>query len=83
MEYNLYDNFNPNVYALNSYAFNGSTTTPPLPKPKARGLLIDYELWTTGYEYTSSAVLTSDCKVGDIVEVLLTDDVTFASSATD
>lgn len=83
MEYNLYDNFNPNVYALNSYTFNGSTTTPPLPKPKARGLLIDYELWTTGYEYTSSAVLTSDCEVGDIVEVLLTDDVTFASSATE
>ncbi|MQW22004.1 MULTISPECIES: hypothetical protein [unclassified Lactococcus] len=83
MEYNLYENFNPNIYALNTYNFNGTLTQPPLPKPKARGLLIDYELWTTGYEYTSSAILTSDCEVGDIVEVLLTNDVTFASSATE
>ena len=38
--------------------------------PKARCQVINYELWETGYLYTSSATLTVSVEVGDIVQIL-------------
>lgn len=63
LEYNLYDNFSPNIY---SFANN----TQRLPNPKARGVIMNYELWQTGYKYTSSGTVSTDIEVGDIIEIL-------------
>lgn len=75
LEYNLYDNFNPNKYAV----VNANPSSPnvptvkrlPLPKPKARGVAMNYELWQTGYKTTSYATLSTKVDVGDIVQILL------------
>ncbi|WP_346349561.1 hypothetical protein [Lactococcus formosensis] len=67
LEYNLYDNFNPNIYARSS---STPSNTPNLPDPKARGVIMNYELWQTGYKYTSSGTVSTDVEVGDILEVL-------------
>lgn len=69
-EFNLYNNFNPNLVLSSS----------KLPTVKARGVVINYELWQTGYKYTSSAVLSIDATVGDIVEVLLTENYSIATA---
>lgn len=71
LEANVYDNFNPNYY--NIYDFNlpnGKKEKRGLPIPKARCQVINYELWETGYLYTSSATLTISVEVGDIVQIL-------------
>ncbi len=70
LEFNLYNNFNPNL-ALSS---------SKLPSVKARGVAMNYELWQTGYKYTSSAVLSIKAEIGDVVEVLLTESYTIATA---
>ena len=70
LEANVYDNFNPNYYNLAFSLPNGKRETRGLPIPKARCQVIDYELWETGYLYTSSATLTVSVEVGDIVQIL-------------
>lgn len=71
LEFNLYNNFNPNLTLKNS----------KLPSVKARGVALNYELWQTGYKYTSSAILSIKAEVGDIIEVLLTESYSIATTA--
>ena len=66
LEFNLYGNFNPN---------KASDFTV-----KARGVAMNYELWQTGYKYTSTATLSIKAEIGDIVEVLLDDSYTLATA---
>ena len=68
LEFNLYGNFNPN---------KASDFTV-----KARGVAMNYELWQTGYKYTSTATLSIKAEIGDIVEVLLDDSYTLATATT-
>ena len=71
LEANVYDNFNPNYYNISDFNLpNGKKEKRGLPIPKARCQVIDYELWETGYLYTSSATLTVSVEVGDIVQIL-------------
>ena len=71
LEANVYDNFNPNYYNISDFTLpNGKKEKRGLPIPKARCQVIDYELWETGYLYTSSATLTVSVEVGDIVQIL-------------
>ena len=71
LEANAYDNFNPNYYNISDFTLpNGKKAIRGLPIPKARCQVIDYELWETGYLYTSSATLTVPVEVGDIVQIL-------------
>lgn len=79
LEYNLYENFNPNVMFKNKEE-NGFYKG--YPKPFARGVLLDYEIWQTGFDFTSSATMTIEAHVGDIVEVLLPIDDNLAISPT-
>lgn len=66
LEFNLYGNFNPNM--------------PSNFTVKARGVAMNYELWQTGYKYTSTATLSIKAEIGDIVEVLLDDSYTLATA---
>ena len=68
LEFNLYNNFNPNK--------------PSNFIVKARGVAMNYELWQTGYKYTSTATLSIKAEIGDIVEVLLDDSYTLATNET-
>jgi hypothetical protein len=71
LEANVYDNFNPNYYNISDFnLLNGKKEKRGLPIPKARCQVINYELWETGYLYTSSATLTVSVEVGDIVQIL-------------
>ena len=71
LEANIYDNFNPNYYNISDFNLpNGEKEKRGLPIPKARCQVINYELWETGYLYTSSATLTVSVEVGDIVQIL-------------
>lgn len=71
LEANVYDNFNPNYYNISDFTLpNGKKDKRGLPIPKARCQVINYELWETGYIYTSSATLTVSVEVGDIVQIL-------------
>ena len=71
LEANVYDNFNPNYYNISDFSLpNGKREKRGLPIPKARCQVINYELWETGYLYTSSATLTVSVEVGDIVQIL-------------
>ena len=71
LEANVYDNFNPNYYNISDFSMpNGKKDKRGLPIPKARCQVINYELWETGYLYTSSATLTVSVEVGDIVQIL-------------
>ena len=71
LEANVYDNFNPNYYNISDFNLpNGKKEKRGLPIPKARCQIINYELWETGYLYTSSATLTVSVEVGDIVQIL-------------
>ena len=71
LEANIYDNFNPNYYNISDFNLpNGEKDKRGLPIPKARCQVINYELWETGYLYTSSATLTVSVEVGDIVQIL-------------
>ena len=71
LEANVYDNFNPNYYNISDFTLpNGKKDKRSLPIPKARCQVINYELWETGYLYTSSATLTVSVEVGDIVQIL-------------
>ena len=71
LEANVYDNFNPNYYNISDFSMpNGKKEKRGLPIPKARCQVINYELWETGYLYTSSATLTIPVEVGDIVQIL-------------
>lgn len=71
LEVNIYDNFNPNYYNISDYELpNGQKVKRPLPTPKARAVCMDYELWESGYMFTSSATFSYPVEVGDIVEVL-------------
>lgn len=70
LEANVYDNFNPNYYNLAFSLPNGKREKRGLPIPKARCQVINYELWETGYLYTSTATLTVSVEVGDIVQIL-------------
>ncbi|WP_205272508.1 hypothetical protein [Lactococcus taiwanensis] len=73
LEYNLYDNFNPNVRERDYISTPSGNVLRGIPQPKARGILVDYEVWQTGYEFTSSSVFTMEVNVGDVVEVLTTE----------
>lgn len=66
LEFNLYNNFNPNK--------------PSNFIVKARGVCMNYELWQTGYKYTSAATLSIKAEIGDIVEILINDNYTIATS---
>ena len=66
LEFNLYGNFNPNKDS--DFIV------------KARGVAMTYELWQTGYKYTSTATLSIKAEIGDIVEVLLDDSYTLATA---
>ncbi|AAC27197.1 l18 [Lactococcus phage bIL170] len=71
LEANIYDNFNPNYYNISDFNLpNGKKEKRGLPIPRARCQVINYELWETGYLYTSSATLTVSVEVGDIVQIL-------------
>ena len=71
LEANIYDNFNPNYYNISDFNLpNGKKEKRGLSIPKARCQVINYELWETGYLYTSSATLTVSVEVGDIVQIL-------------
>ncbi len=71
LEANVYDNFNPNYYNISDFTLpSGKKDKRGLPIPKARCQVINYELWETGYLYTSSATLTVSVEVGDIVQIL-------------
>ena len=71
LEANVYGNFNPNYYNISDFNLpNGKKEKRGLPIPKARCQVINYELWETGYLYTSSATLTVSVEVGDIVQIL-------------
>ena len=71
LEANVYDNFNPNYYNISDFSLpNGKKEKRGLPIPKARCQVFNYELWETGYLYTSSATLTVSVEVGDIVQIL-------------
>lgn len=71
LEANVYDNFNPNYYNISDFSMpNGKKEKRGLPIPKARCQVINYELWETGYLYTSSATLTISVEVGDVVQIL-------------
>lgn len=71
LEANVYDNFNPNYYNISDFSLpNGKKEKRGLPTPKIRCQVINYELWETGYLYTSSATLTVSVEVGDIVQIL-------------
>lgn len=79
LEYNLYENFNPNIM------FKDKDTNgfyKGYPKPFARGVLLNYEIWQTGYDFTSSATMTIEAHVGDVVEVLFPIDDNLAISPT-
>lgn len=65
LEINIYDNISPNKYLKVPDDEN------KLPSPKIRSTILDYELFETGYEYTSSGIIaSSNVAVGDVVEVL-------------
>lgn len=85
LEANIYDNFNPNELNILDYPLpNGAgNVARPLPKPKARLQVLDYELWQTGYKFTSTAVFSTDVSIGDIVEVLFPEKHPVAASPTD
>ncbi|MGO1280553.1 MAG: hypothetical protein ACTMHY_02435 [Leuconostoc mesenteroides] len=68
LEFNLYDNFNPNLKNPNKFV-------------KARGVAMNYELWQTGYKYTSTSTLSIKAEIGDIVEVLINDNYTLSTAA--
>ena len=76
LEVNIYDNFNPNYYNVSDYELpNGNIVTRPLPSPKARCVAMNYELWETGYLYTSTATLSTTAEIGDVVEILFPETV--------
>ncbi|WP_285046639.1 hypothetical protein [Lactococcus petauri] len=83
LEANIFDNFNPN--SLNIYDFElpggAGYVTRPIPKPKALAQVLDYELWETGYSYTSSALFSTTVEVGDIVQIKTVEDVPLATAA--
>ena len=66
LEFNLYGNFNPNK--------------PSNFTVKARGVAINYELWQTGYKYTSTATLSIKAEIGDVVEILIDDSYTLSTA---
>ena len=81
LEANVYDNFNPNYYNISDFILpNGKKDKRGLPIPKARCQVINYELWETGYLYTSSATLTVSVEVGDIVQILFPEVVPIAEA---
>ena len=67
LEFNLYNNFNPNK--------------PSNFIVKARGVAMNYELWQTGYKYTSTATLSIKAEIGDVVEILIDDSYTLSTAA--
>ena len=83
LEYNLYENFNPNIMEKDKEANpQGNLFPKGYPKPFARGVLLDYEIWQTGFDFTSSATMTVEVHVGNIIEVLLPIDDNLAISPT-
>lgn len=82
LEANIYDNFNPNELNILDFPLpdGAGNVARPIPNPKARTQVIDYELWQTGYKYTSSAVFGIEVEIGDIVEILTTEIVPMAVS---
>ena len=67
LEFNLYGNFNPNFKNPNKFV-------------KARGVAINYELWQTGYKYTSTATLSIKAEIRDVVEILIDDSYTLSTA---
>ena len=81
LEYNIYDNFNPNTMRYDTIEPSPGAHFPRgYPAPKARGVILDYELFQTGYEFTSTGVLTTEAKVGDVIEILTTQDNSLAQT---
>lgn len=82
LEVNVYDNFNPNELNILDFELpNGAgRVTRPIPKPKLRTQAMEYELWQTGYKYTSSALFAATVEIGDIIEVLTSESVPMATT---
>lgn len=81
LEVNIYDNFNPNYYNISDYKLpNGNIVQRPLPAPKARTVAMNYELWETGYLYTSTATLSYTAEIGDVVEILFPEKIPLETS---
>lgn len=79
IEYNLYDNFNPNVMENKiEQVPAGGNYYSGYDKPKSRGVLLDFECWQTGFEFTSSATFTTEVEVGNVVEILTIEDNSLA-----
>ena len=77
LEFNLYNNFNPNMSS--NFIINASSNTNL--NVKARGVALSYELWQTGYKYTSTATLSIKAEIGDVVEILIDDNYTLATAS--
>lgn len=82
LEVNVYDNFNPNELNILDFELpNGAgRVARPIPKPKMRTQAMEYELWQTGYKYTSSALFAATVEIGDIIEVLTSESVPMATT---
>lgn len=82
LEVNVYDNFNPNELNILDFELpNGAgKVTRPIPKPKMRTQAMEYELWQTGYKYTSSALFAAPVEIGDIVEILSSERVPMSTA---
>lgn len=82
LEANIYDNFNPNELNILDFELpdGAGHVARPIPKPKARTQVVEYELWQTGYKFTSSAVFAIDIEVGDIVEILTPEVIPMATT---
>lgn len=83
LEANIFDNFNPNVLNILDFELPGGAgkVSRPIPKPKALAQVLDYELWETGYSYTSSALLSTTVEVGDVVQIKTIEDVPLATAS--
>lgn len=67
LEVNVFDNFNPN-----RFLYSNGAVLSGFNAPRARSVILDYELFETGYEFTSSGIIPlKELYVGDCVEVLL------------
>lgn len=66
LEIEVYDNFNRNQSVEID---NNFINIAPNKKPKAIGVILDYELFVTGHDYTSSGTVSCPVEVGDMILV--------------
>lgn len=78
LEVNIFDNFNPN-----KFLYNNGTVLSGFNTPRARSVIINYELFETGYEFTSTGIIpVKDLYIGDCVEVLLQGEYSYTKNGT-